>query len=247
MSEDAQGPAPDRAARLAALVGQCEPLLTQERGMEQVQRLLRDSGTGVLDAILVMRKLLGGGPLGEARDAVLESAARTVELPGPQRLVDVTERAKDIADALLRSARTRGSTRIAAIDGPGGSGKTTLAAAVCARLDGSVVVHVDDFYRPMSDRERERLDAEQGYHRYFDWERLRDQVLAPLRDGRAARYRIYDWSTGRLGEWRETAPGGVVIVEGVYSARPELAPWYDVTSYVEVPRDLCLQRVRARG
>ena len=34
----------------------------------------------------------------------------------------------------------------------------------------------------------------------FDWERLRDEALAPLLRGEEARYRRYDWAAGRLGE-----------------------------------------------
>ncbi|MFG2999656.1 uridine kinase [Streptomyces sp. NPDC048340] len=252
MFEDVQGLSPERAARLALLVAQCEPLLDQDEGMEHAQRLLRDLGAGVMDSILVTRALLGAGPgelgeLGEAESAVLSSSARTTELPARRPLVDVIAQAQDVADGLLRPARTPGGTRILAIDGTGGSGKTTLAAAVAGVLDGAAIVHVDDFYRPMPDGERERLDAEQGYHHYFDWERLRDQVLIPLRDERVARYRIYDWTTGRLGARREIAPGAAVIVEGVYAARPELAHYYHFTAYVDTPRDVCLRRVRARG
>jgi uridine kinase len=229
MFENIQGLSPERAARLAYLVEQCEPLLDQDEGMEHVQRLLRDFGAGIMDSIVVTRELLGVG-LGEAKEIVLSSAARTTELRTHQQLVDVMEQAKDVA-----------------IDGTGGSGKTTLAAAVARHLDGAVIVHIDDFYRPMPDHEREQLDAEQGYHRYFDWERLRDQVMIPLRDNQAARYQIYDWTTGQLGAWREIASGTVVIVEGVYSARPELAPYYHFTAYVDTPRGVCIQRMRARG
>lgn len=246
MFEDLRGLSPERAARLAYLVEQSGPLLDQDEGVEHVQRLLRDLGAGVVDSIVVTRKLLGVG-LGEAREIVLSSAARTTELRTHQPVMDVAERAKDVVDGLLQRCRSQGTTRIVAIDGTGGSGKTTLAAAVAGHLDGSVIVHVDDFYRPMPDSERELLDAEQGYHHYFDWERLRDQVLIPLRDGQAARYQLYDWNTGRLGAWREIASGAVVIVEGVYSARPELAHYYHFTAYVDTPRGVCLQRVRARG
>ncbi|MFJ4094139.1 uridine kinase [Kitasatospora sp. NPDC089913] len=250
MFENIRGLSPEHAARLTHLVEQCEPLLDRDEGMERAQRLLRDLGVEVMDSIIVTRGLLGAGPgdLGEAKRIVLSSAARTTELSSHQQLTDVVEQARDVADGLQNLARTQeATTRIIAIDGTGGSGKTTLAAAVALNLDGAVIVHVDDFYRPMPDHEREQLDAEQGYHRYFDWERLRDQVLIPLRDGQAARYQIYDWTTGQLGAWREIASGTVVIVEGVYSTRPELARYYHFTAYVDTPRDVCLQRVRARG
>jgi uridine kinase len=153
---------------------------------------------------------------------------------------------RHIADA-VRAAGRAGETTLVAVDGAGGSGKTTLAATAAELLDGATIVHGDDFYRVMPSVEREGLSAEQGYQRYFDWERLRDQVLAPLRAGRAARYQLFDWATERLGDWQEISPGGPVIVEGVYTARPELAPYYHLTVYVDTDRDVCLRRVRARG
>jgi uridine kinase len=158
----------------------------------------------------------------------------------------MSEHAKDIADAVR--GKPAPTTRLVAIDGPGGSGKTSLARAVAEWLDGAPVIHGDDFYRPMPDPERERLDAEAGYLRYFDGERLRAQVLAPLRSGTAACYQRYDWATNRLGvDWHEVAAGEFVIVEGVYTARPELASYYHLTTYVDTPREICLQRQRARG
>jgi uridine kinase len=149
----------------------------------------------------------------------------------------------------LDSARRngRGGTTLVAIDGAGGSGKTSLADDVERALDDCVVVHGDDFYRPMPDAERRHLDAEEGYHRYFDWRRLQAQVLVPLSDERSARYQAYDWASGHLGLWREVAPGGLVIVEGIYSARPELAPVYDLIVFVDAPREICLERLRAHG
>jgi len=246
MFETIPGLDPQRAVRLTALVEQCRPLLDQGAGMGAVQRLLLDRGIAVMDAILVTRELLGAGPdtLGQAKTIVLTSPGRTDALQAHQQLVDTLERAQDIADA----ARARADeTTIIAIDGPGGSGKTTLAATVAEVLDGATVIQGDDFYRPMPDHEREQLDAQQGYQHYFDWQRLRDHVLAPLRAGRPARYQRFDWATGTLTDWHEISPGLTVIVEGVYAARPELAPYYHLITYVDTPREVCLRRMRARG
>jgi uridine kinase len=132
------------------------------------------------------------------------------------------------------------------IDGRGGSGKTTLAERLAAEV-GGVVVHGDDFYRPLPSAQRLALDAAQGYRQYFDWERLRDQVLQPLRSGGVSRHQHYDWGSGEVGgEHHEVAASGVVVVEGCYVARPELAHFYDVTVYVDTPSDVCLDRLRAR-
>jgi uridine kinase len=233
--EKIQGLTPERAAQLTDLVQQCQLLLDHHDGMDAVQRLLHDLGAGVIESILVTRELLGTGP------------GRTDALRTHHQLVDTLERAQDIVDAARNLPRTQNTTTLIAIDGSGGSGKTTLAATVAELLDGATIVPGDDFYRPMPEHERERLSPQQGYHRYFDWERLRDHVLAPLRAEQTARYQSFDWATGQLGAWHEINPGTVVIVEGVYSVRPELAPYYHLTTYVDTPREICLQRMRARG
>jgi uridine kinase len=154
------------------------------------------------------------------------------------------------AERVAAAARSRGSRGFAliAIDGMGGSGKSTLAAAV-ALLGSAVVVHGDDFCRPMDADERAGLTPAQGYDRYFDWERLRDEVLTPLTTGRDAAYRCYDWSTQAVATdaTRTVERNGIVLVEGVYTARPELADHYDLVVYVETPPDESMRRLRARG
>lgn len=88
-----------------------------------------------------------------------------------------------------------------AIGGQGGAGKTTLAEWLAEELDEATVVHLDDFIRP---------DA-----RGFDCKRSIAQLIAPLAEGKSARYQRWDWSTNRGGEWKEVDGDGVVIVEGV--------------------------------
>jgi uridine kinase len=154
--------------------------------------------------------------------------------------------------ALAIAGRARAGFALVAIDGPGGAGKSTLAAAVARSLGGpgrTAIVPGDDFYRPMPESRRLLLSPQEGYDQYFDWQRLRDQVLAPLASGQPARYQRYDWPTGQLaaGEVHELPASGTVLVEGVYIARPELADYYDLTILVDTPREVCLHRLRERG
>ena len=149
--------------------------------------------------------------------------------------------------ALIQRATAASLTTLIAIDGLGGAGKSTLAAQVREALEDAAVVGVDDFYRPIAATERARLGPKEGYDRYFDWERLRDEVLVPLSRESRARYRRYDWATNRLAEWHEVEPGSVVIVEGVYSTRPELRPYFGATVYVDTPRAQRLARMLDRG
>ena len=140
-----------------------------------------------------------------------------------------------------------GRTTLVAIDGLGGAGKSTLARQVATALQVAATVGVDDFYRPMPAAERATLGSKDGYDRYFEWERLREDVLVPLIRESHARYRRYDWVNNGLAEWHEVEPGSVVIVEGVYSTRPELRPYFSVTVYVDTPRDQRIARMLNRG
>src|SRR5919202_979668 len=129
----------------------------------------------------------------------------------------------------IREREPRGrKTRIVAIDGFGGSGKTELARRLAAALGDAVVVHTDDFARPR--------------HRGWEWSRMQQQVLEPLLRDEPARYQRYDWDTDRLAEWRELPVGGTLIVEGVSSLRDELGRYWDFAIWVEAPYETRLQR-----
>jgi uridine kinase len=142
-----------------------------------------------------------------------------------------------------------GRTALVAIDGGGGSGKSSLAKHLEARLIAADVevsiVEVDDFFLPSRHRSR-GTPSEKAIGSDVDWLRLREQVLKPLRHGQPARYGRYDWTSDEVTEEREVLPGGIVIVEGIYSSRRELADSYNFRVWVECPRDLRLSRGLAR-
>ncbi|MGI3782914.1 MAG: hypothetical protein ACRYG2_19305, partial [Janthinobacterium lividum] len=69
---------------------------------------------------------------------------------------------------------------LVAVDGASAAGTSTLADALAGRLSATIV-RGDHFYRDMSCEQRWGLDAEQGYASYFDWQRMRAEVLEPLR------------------------------------------------------------------
>lgn len=117
--------------------------------------------------------------------------------------------------------------KLVAIDGHSASGKSSLARMLQSKHPHATVVQTDGFYRPLDADYRAALGAAGGYAEYYDWQRLQAQVLRPLRSAAKARYQKYDWSRNELGEWVEVEPEGLVIVEGCYSARPELRSYYD--------------------
>jgi len=144
-------------------------------------------------------------------------------------------------------ARRGGDPLIVGIDGAGGAGKSTLASGIDAAFAGCVsIIRCDDFYRPLIGAQYAHLTPEEAYENYFDWRRLRDEALIPLRDRRRALYQRYDWTTDRLTDWIEIEPRQIVLVEGVFSTRPELRALINVAIFIETPRDERMRRMLAR-
>ena len=133
---------------------------------------------------------------------------------------------------MLDVLKHSGPVRLVAIDGPGGAGKSTLAAKLSSAAEGAPVVHTDDFASAANPINW--------------WPRMLEQVIAPLSEGRAARYQRYDWPTESLAEWHTVEPAPIVIIEGVSSARREWCQRLTFVIWVETPRDIRLQRAVMR-
>jgi uridine kinase len=78
----------------------------------------------------------------------------------------------------------------------------------------------------------------------IDWQRLRDQALLPLRAGESATFQPYDWEAddGRLGPPKTIPAAHLIIVEGVYAARPEFADLVDAAVYLGVDPQIRTRR-----
>lgn len=133
------------------------------------------------------------------------------------------------------------ATLLIGIDGCGGSGKSTLANKMRTECSNVSVVHMDDFYLPSSQivkvsPEKKPIGAD------YDWKRVLNQVLEPISQNKEGFYQRYDWDKDELVEWHTVPIGGIVIIEGVYSIRKELANKYDFTIWVDCPRETRLSR-----
>lgn len=130
-----------------------------------------------------------------------------------------------------------------AIEGGSGTGKTTLAAFL-AGVYGASVVHMDDFFLPVARKTPERL-AEPGGN--VDYERVRDEVLAPYARGETVVYRPFDCGRQAPGEPVRLGDSRLTVVEGVYSLHPALAAFYDGAVFLETPWAERERRIRARS
>lgn len=146
-----------------------------------------------------------------------------------------------------------------AIDGPDAAGKTTFADALVAPLQtrGATVVRasVDDFELPRARRHARGRYSAKGYYRdSFDYEALKALLLDPLASGAApalVRTRAFDLGSDRPVAARPVAvpARGIVLVDGVFLQRPELAHYWDLAVYLEVSEEESMRRalVRAGG
>ncbi|MFJ2029903.1 uridine kinase [Streptosporangium sp. NPDC087985] len=138
---------------------------------------------------------------------------------------------EDLAGTVRELPPSCGPVRVVAVDGPGGSGKTTFAGRLARALD-SQVIHSDDFPVPWDEPP-------------VTWfRRVEEQVLGPLAAGRPGRYQRYDWVHGTFTDWVDVPVAPVLLLEGVSTARRTTPA--ALTIWVEAPDELRLARALAR-
>jgi uridine kinase len=138
----------------------------------------------------------------------------------------------ELAARLAQTERRLGRTRLIAVDGRSGSGKTWLADRLARPLDAPVI-HLDDLY-PGWDGLTKAADA------------LAEWVIGPLSRQQPARWRRFDWETMSYAEWHTTEAADVVVLEGCGSIRSALAGAYAARIWVDAPAAARRQRLRAR-
>ncbi len=124
------------------------------------------------------------------------------------------------------------------VDGPAGSGKTTvagrLAAEVAAVGHSVAVVHMDDLYDGWSALVGERAGALTR--------RVEADLLAPLAAGREGGYERYDWPSAAFAERHRVPVVDVLVLEGCGSAQRSWADRTALAVWVEVDRALRTRR-----
>jgi uridine kinase len=135
---------------------------------------------------------------------------------------------------------------LVAVDGRSGVGKSTVAGQVGAQV-GALVIDGDDFYRGGTDAYWDALGPAEKVDLVIDWERQRP-LLEQLRRGEAVTWQPYDWDAddGRLGAPVTAGPAAVVLLDGAYSARPELSDLYSQRVLLSVVRDVRRERLLHR-
>ena len=134
----------------------------------------------------------------------------------------------DLVALVQGRAPTLGRTRLLCLDGPAGSGKTTLAAAVAA-LTPARVIHLDDLYDGWGGLPRLRAQL--------------DPLLLPLAEGRPGSYRRYDWHAGAYAERVRVEPCDLLVVEGVGAGLSAYAHLRTALVWVAVPTEVRMAKI----
>ena len=137
---------------------------------------------------------------------------------------------------------TQKETVIVAIDGKCTSGKTTLASKLAEIYDCNVF-HMDDFFLRTEQRTPDRF-AEVGGN--ADYERFQEEVLLPLKSGKAFSYCAFDCSTFTLAAPVAVAPKRLNIIEGTYSHHPYFGNPYDMKILLTVDEETQRKRILER-
>ena len=148
----------------------------------------------------------------------------------------------DLANVILainNSSALCGNSRIVSIDGPAGSGKTTLANEIViefakSRVEVSVI-HLDEIY--------------EGWETALDsilFERINAWILTPIKNGLGPRHLKFDWYSNKYESWSELPVTPIVIIEGVGSGHTSLREQVSQAIWVEADEHLLLDRVVER-
>jgi len=171
--------------------------------------------------------------------------------PRPDSVPPTTEPGivESVVSAIERCRQDVGDrTVLIGLDGRSGAGKSTLAAAIAAALPSVAVIKGDEFYTGGAQEAWDDCSAEEKSSLVIDWRRQRS-VIDALGRGEVARWHCYDWEKfdgSLVDDVTVTPPADVVVLEGAYSCRPELAERLDLTVLLRLRADVRLGRLLDR-
>ena len=140
--------------------------------------------------------------------------------------------AAEVVRRTLAAPPSLGTRRLICLDGPAGSGKTTLAARVRRAVPAGVscrVVHLDDLY-PGWDGLRAGV------------EHVVETVVRPFAAGRPGRYRRWDWHSSAPGPWVDVPLVDLLVLEGVGAGSLLVDDVVTTLVWVEADDDVRLSR-----
>jgi phosphoglycolate phosphatase-like HAD superfamily hydrolase/uridine kinase len=172
-------------------------------------------------------------------------------------LLAIFDRRLLIFDKIIESMKQKkqpDKAFVIGITGIDGSGKTTFAEALEKHLKENniptQVIHLDDFHNPKSIRYDGNDQAYNYYNKSFDLKTIIEKLLAPIQKKNPISLKLttLDWQTDKYDNVTKynVKPSTIVIFEGVFLFRKELAPYIDLKVFLDIPFEESKQRAAIR-
>jgi phosphoglycolate phosphatase-like HAD superfamily hydrolase/uridine kinase len=172
-------------------------------------------------------------------------------------LLDVFDRRLPIFEKItgeIERKKENNKPFVIGIGGIDGAGKTSFAESLERYLVThkyeTQPVHLDDFHNPKAVRYAGTDEADNYYHRSFNINLIMEKLLNPLRKKKAyaATMTVLDWRTDKYDTVRKYvfSHNTIVIFEGVFLYRKELAPYTDYKIFLDIPFEESKRRALLR-
>ena len=141
---------------------------------------------------------------------------------------------QELKDLLLGLTAKCGECAVITIDGPAGSGKTTLAKELSSSLDSCYTIHMDDLYEGWDSTLTPKLTA-----------KLKS-ILSGVQNENRIRFLPFNWVEGGFASEVDLPAPKYLIVEGVGSGQIAAREYASLALWIEVLPELGLERVIKR-
>ena len=127
-----------------------------------------------------------------------------------------------------------GECIVITIDGPAGSGKTTLAKELSSALDSCYTIHMDDLYEGWDSTLTPNLTKK--LQRILEYVKMESRI----------QFVPFDWLESNFSPQVELPTPKYLIIEGVGSGQSAIRDFISLSLWIEVLPDIGLERVIKR-
>jgi uridine kinase len=152
-----------------------------------------------------------------------------------QELMGQVYNLSELVDKVNDSGKMCGQTKIIVIDGPAGSGKTTLAKSLSRLFENCPIIHMDEIYEGWKNALSHKTSND-----------LTDWIIYPLLESKTIKFIKYDWNLEKRIEQVVINFPKVLIIEGVGSSSFEISQHACLKLWIEVNKETGINRVLTR-